>query len=118
MKKSVMMGIGIAVIILAFGAYWFTRGPNYDAFATCLTDHNASMYGAFWCPHCAAQKTVFGDAFKNILYIECSNPDRTQNDVCNEAQIESYPTWQFADGSRLVGEQTVATLGKKAGCTP
>ncbi len=85
--------------------------------AQCLEEKGASMFGAFWCPHCAAQKDLFGDAYPTSIYIECSNEDRTQKDVCNAANITGYPTWVFADGTRARGEQTLKQLSDQAGCT-
>ena len=40
--------------------------PEAKALAECLSEHGVIMYGAFWCPHCAAQKKVFGDAFTQV----------------------------------------------------
>jgi glutaredoxin len=75
------------------------------------------MYGAFWCPHCLRQKELFGNSFDKINYVECSLPDKSdQTQVCKDAKIESYPTWEFADGSRATGERTLEELGNKAGC--
>ncbi|HEY9888334.1 MAG TPA: hypothetical protein V6D02_08030, partial [Candidatus Obscuribacterales bacterium] len=31
-----------------------------------LTAQGATMYGAFWCPHCADQKELFGEAVDDI----------------------------------------------------
>ena len=86
------------------------------AVAACLEAKGIKMYGAFWCPHCAAQKAIFGDAYPSSIYIECSNADRTQKDVCNAANIVSYPTWEFAEGKRAKGEQTLEELSQQAGC--
>lgn len=86
-------------------------------FAQCLKDNGAVFYGAFWCPHCQAQKALFGNSAKLLPYVECSNPDgQTQTKVCNDRNITGYPTWEFADGSRVSGEQTFATLAEKTGC--
>ena len=75
------------------------------------------MYGAFWCPHCLKQKELFGNSFSKVAYIECSLPDKSgQTQICRDAKIESYPTWEFSDGSRLVGEQTLENLATKTGC--
>lgn len=90
---------------------------KYDDFAQCLTDAGAKFYGAYWCPHCQAQKKRFENS-KNIPYIECSTPDgqgRTQ--ACIDANITGYPTWVFADGTRLDGERELAELAEKTSCT-
>mgnify|MGYP001607168061 CR=1 FL=1 len=93
-------------------------GPGkYDTFATCLKDKGAVFYGAFWCPHCQAQKKLFGSSARLLPYVECSTADgnaRTQ--ICIDKKIEGYPTWEFTDGSRLNGEIPLATLAEKTAC--
>jgi hypothetical protein len=115
------LGAGVALAVVAWGIYYFAyyrnSGGNIDVFAQCLTNKGAKMYGAWWCPHCADEKKMFADAFLFVNYVECSPPgQRTQNDVCKEAGIKNYPTWQFADGSRAEGAQPLAALSKKTGC--
>ena len=89
---------------------------KYDELAKCMTGKEVKMYGAFWCPHCNTQKEMFGSSFEHINYIECSTPDRTETKVCVDADIESYPTWEFSDGSRLKGVQSIEALSQKSGC--
>jgi hypothetical protein len=36
--------------------------------------------------------------------------------ICKDKKIESYPTWEFADGSRLNGEITLQQLADKTSC--
>ena len=93
-------------------------GPGkYDAFATCLKDKGAVFYGAFWCPHCQATKKLFGSSQKLIPYVECSTPDAGgQLQICKDKKIEGYPTWVFADESRLTGELTLKQLADKTSC--
>jgi len=88
----------------------------YDEFAQCLSDAGAIFYGAYWCPHCQSQKAAF-DNSRALPYIECSTPNgQGQTPVCIEQKIDGYPTWEFADGSRLSGEQTLETLAENTGC--
>ena len=95
-----------------------TKESKYDNFAKCLTENNVKMYGAFWCPHCQAQKKMFGKSAKLLPYIECSTPDsKGQLAVCKENNVTGYPTWEFADGSRLSGEVSLETLAEKTSCT-
>ncbi len=93
-------------------------GPGkYDTFAQCLKDKGAIFYGAFWCPHCQAEKALFGSSVKLLPYVECSTPDGSnQTAECKTKNIESYPTWVFADGSRLTGEIPLKTLSEKTSC--
>ncbi len=87
------------------------------ALAQCLAAQRATLYGAFWCPHCQHQKQLFGDGAASLPYVECSTADGTaQTQACIDAKITGYPTWVFADGSRLVGEEPLSTLATKVSC--
>jgi hypothetical protein len=113
--------LAIAVALLAWATYYFAyylrAGRALDNFAQCLSSKGAKMYGAWWCPHCADQKQLFGHAFQYVNYIECSPPgERTWSDACRQAAVKHYPTWQFSDGSRIEGTQTLAALAQKTGC--
>lgn len=109
MKKTLLL---MSLLFLA------ACGPGkYDAFATCITESGAKFYGAFWCPHCTAQKELFGSSVDLLPYVECSTPDKTgQLQVCIDAKVQGYPTWEFADGSRLSGEVSLKGLAQKTGC--
>ncbi|MFH1650106.1 MAG: peptidylprolyl isomerase [Candidatus Woesearchaeota archaeon] len=87
--------------------------------ATCLADNGAYFYGASWCSHCNSQKELFGEAAKDLPYVECSTPENpnAQAQACKDAGITGYPTWVFKDGTRVSGEQSFAQLAKLSGCT-
>lgn len=107
----------IAAGAIGWGIYYQSQPGKLDAFARCLKDKNAVFYGAFWCPHCQNQKEMFGKSAKLLPYVECSTPDgKTQIQLCQSKGIEGYPTWEFADGTRLVGEIPLAQLSEKTGC--
>lgn len=105
---------GVAFLILTPG-----KAGKYDGFAQCIKDSGAKFCGAFWCPHCQAQKARFGKSAKLLPYIECSTPDgQGQLDVCREAGIVSYPTWQFANSTTTTtGEFELPDLARETGCT-
>ena len=110
--------VGILVIVASF---FIVKGSNtpgkYDSFANCIKDKGATFYGAFWCPHCRAQKSLFGKSSKYLPYVECSTPDgNSQLAVCTEKKIETYPTWIFSDGSIESGELTLEKLAEKTSC--
>jgi len=120
-----MYGIVIVVLIASGIAFMFGRGMSkedstaLDTFAQCLTQKNATMYGTFWCPHCAATKKRFGTSFQYINYIECDpRGEKAQSEFCIVKGIDKYDTWEFADGSKVVSEPSFETLGLKTGCAP
>ncbi|MBI5227246.1 hypothetical protein HY988_01540 [Candidatus Micrarchaeota archaeon] len=115
MKQEYILGI-LGIIALAVIWYFFFNSGPYDDFAQCLTNKEVKFYGTFWCPHCANQKALFGNSMKYVNYIECSNKDMTQTEVCKKANIQSYPTWEFANGTRLTGEVSMEQLSKMSGC--
>ena len=119
MKKQIAIIIGVLAVVLvgAFFARKDTKPSIYDSFATCLKDSKATFFGAFWCPHCREQKELFGSAVKFIPYVECSTPDgKGRLAVCQEKKIDTYPTWEFANGERVVGTMSLADLSAKTGC--
>ena len=120
-KTQFILGsIGIIIVVIGIGFVANkAQAPNkLDGFAQCLATNGAEFYGAFWCPHCQAQKKMFGSAKKYLPYIECSTPDgQSQLPVCTEKKVEGYPTWIFKDGSRLTGEIPLATLAEKTQCS-
>ncbi len=119
-KNNYLIGLLFAALIAwgVWGALQSSGPPGqYDTFASCLKDKGAVFYGAFWCPHCQNQKKMFGTSEKLLPYVECSTPDgRGKTPFCTSKKIEGYPTWEFADGSRLSGEVELTKLAEKTGC--
>ena len=121
MKLKSLLFILIALIILG-GVIWILTKPagpgKYDTLAQCVADKGVKFYGAWWCPHCRDQKAVFGASAKLLPYIECYAPGNqsVQLSLCKDAGIKSYPTWEFADGSREVKVFTVEELAEKTSC--
>ncbi|MFZ3012014.1 MAG: hypothetical protein WA060_03425 [Minisyncoccia bacterium] len=107
----------IATVLLRTDSITSSEPGKYDTFATCLKDKGAVFYGAFWCSHCQATKKLFGSSQKLLPYVECSTADgNSQVQACADKNITSYPTWEFADGSRLMGELTLEQLAQKTSC--
>ena len=73
------------------------------------------LYGAVWCPACNEQKALFEDGADFLPFIEVTNPDRTLNATGIAANITSFPTWEFPDGSRETGVLSLATIAQRAG---
>jgi hypothetical protein len=113
--------ITAVLIVAAFAAVIYMglhkRGHRLDAFARCLATKQATMYGAYWCPHCADQKEMFASSFQYVPYVECGVPgSRDEAPVCKDAGVKHFPTWKFADGEHREGTQTLEALGSKTGC--
>lgn len=89
-----------------------TATSPLDKFALCLSQKKATFYGAVWCAHCQNQKKLFGDSFKYVTYVECP----TNAETCLAKGVERYPTWIFADGTKLEGEKSLKALGELTGC--
>ncbi|MCX6816237.1 MAG: hypothetical protein NT120_05315 [Candidatus Aenigmarchaeota archaeon] len=119
-KKYVFSAI-ILIVVAAAGYYFYTLpvlpGAT-DDFAKCITEKGAIFYGTFWCHNCKDQKNMFGSSLKYVNYIECSTPDgQSQTEECRAANIQEYPTWVFADGSRKTGTVLLSKLASITNCT-
>lgn len=90
---------------------------SMDDFGRCLSRAGAVFYGASWCPHCRGQRLTLGDAMAQVRYVECAVPGGGGTAAaCRDANVNSYPTWIFGDGSRAHGEQSLARLAAKTAC--
>lgn len=126
MPKQAKIFIGIVVVVIlgliiaagiTINSTNVNVGGQYTAIAQCLKEKGVIFYGAFWCPHCKAQKAAFGSAVQYLPYHECSTPDASgMLPDCQAAGVQEYPTWVFPDGSRLTGVQDPEVLAEKAGC--
>ena len=102
----------ITAIIIESGEKIHIVSTKYDSFAQCLASKKLTMYGAEWCSHCKAEKARFGDSFKYVSYVECTeNPNE-----CLEKGIEGYPTWIDEKGVKYAGEQGLEKLSEISGC--
>lgn len=113
-----------AALVAAFAAayYWgyYRRNAHkLDNFAKCLGDKGVKMYGAYWCPHCAEQKELFGEALPFVPYVECGvyGNRNAEQQVCKDAGIHHFPTWQFPPvGERVEAVMPLADLSSRTGC--
>ena len=93
-----------------------TSGSAEVALAENLTSIGAKKYGAWWCPHCHAQQTLFGqEAFDKITYVECDpQGQNAQTQACQSIGVRSFPTWEIG-GQLLPGVQSLETLATVSG---
>jgi len=123
-QKYIFFIVFILLIAIPATAYFFFFQKNtepetanisdaaIESLAKCLADKQITMYGADWCVRCQEEKNAFGKAFKYVPYVEC--PDEPQ--ACLEVDIESYPTWVFPNGRKLVGKQGILKLAEESNC--
>jgi thiol-disulfide isomerase/thioredoxin len=117
----------LGLVVLA-GIIWLIVTPGkpgkLDDFAKCINDTGTvTFYGAFWCPHCQAQKARFGKSAQYLPYVECSTPNgQGQLQVCKNIGVGTYPTWVFATSTvmasttTITGEMELADLAEKTSC--
>jgi hypothetical protein len=117
--RDVLLGVVIVTAVVA--AYLIGRHrrvSHLTAFAQCLSAKQAKMYGAYWCPHCADQKEIFGSSFQYMPYVECGiKGSRAEAPECLQAGVKRFPTWQFSDGERREGMMQLKALSEKTGCS-
>lgn len=116
-RPMVVLSVGMATLLAGCGNSLSSSLPNaYEAkIADHLSETGAKMYGAYWCPHCATQKSYFGGAADRIPYVEC-DPEGidSQAALCAEMGITAYPTWVI-EGNSYLGSQPLAKLGRLSG---
>ena len=91
-------------------------GASEIELAKHLTAIGAKKYGAWWCPHCHAQQTLFGkQAFEYLTYVECDeagvDPDPR---ACRAAGVQGYPTWEIK-GETYSGVLSLENLAAVSG---
>jgi len=75
------------------------------------------FYGAWWCPACFRQKSLFGQQAGNRLpYVECDRSESGRQ-RCDAAGIRAYPTW-VRGSERREGVLSLEELGRWSGWTP
>lgn len=123
-KLMLLVGIVLLLGIVFVLVFAMNSGPSYsqediNTFAKCITEKGAVMYGAFWCPHCADVKKMFGESFRYVTYVECDpRGENEQSLLCIEKDIQNYATFEFNDNpeTRLVGEPSFEELAAATGC--
>lgn len=118
-KRRQFLGGGMA-LVTAIATVGCSEGWDFGlssaSYPQKLANHlkakGAVMYGAYWCPHCAEQKSLFGSAAASLPYVECdpqgSNP---QPDLCQAKNIQGYPSWEI-DGQLYTGVKSLEELAQ------
>jgi hypothetical protein len=114
-RLTTAAALGVAIAGSAStAAAW---GQPLDDFAKCVSDSGATFYGTYWCPQCDRQRELFGRSDRYLNYVECAYRDSDEKKrECQRADVTSYPTWEFGDGSRVKGFQSLRRLADRTGC--
>ena len=93
-----------------------TSGSSEIGLAQHLKSIDAKKYGAWWCPHCHAQQTLFGkEAFDYVPYVECDEEGvNPQPRTCQSVGVNSYPTWEI-NGELYPGVKSLDVLADLSG---
>jgi protein-disulfide isomerase len=88
-----------------------SSGDSEIGLAKHLTQINAKMYSAYWCPHCQSQLAMFGkEASKLLDRIECDPQGKDAKPaLCKQAKVAGYPTW-IINNRRYSGTQSLTAL--------
>lgn len=83
-----------------------------------LRERGAVMYGSYKCPHCNAQKAMFGDASVYVNYVECDPAgENAKPSLCYSRGIINFPTWEI-NGSYYEGAKSLQELAQISGYIP
>jgi len=105
-RKWYAFGVVSLLVVIGLGARSVLAPGGFDAFAKCLSEKGAVMYGAIeWCSYTKAQANMFGKSFKFVDY-----RDHTELDG-----IQKTPTW-VVNGERYPGVQGFDRLAVLTGC--
>jgi glutaredoxin len=111
------IGWWLVVAAMAVGGTAPAGARSLATFGMCLDREGVVFYGTSWCPHCRAQQQELGRAMRYVHYVECSvDGGRETTDECKDADVTTFPTWVFPDGSRQTGRLSIATLAERSGC--
>lgn len=107
-ELKVFLGIiiGLAVFIGGLLVVNAKTPGKYDEFAQCITDSGTKFFGAYWCPHCAAQKALFGKSAKKLPYYECAlqGEEKAASDKAIQQAIIDGKLKIGTDGNLLPGQ--------------
>lgn len=118
MAVATLAAVGFLLLGYAASAPRVAANDYASGLAKHLSASGAKFYGAFWCPHCADQKAMFGQAAALLPYIECDpRSPAGQPQLCAAVGIRAYPTWEIK-GQRYEGVLSLDELARLSGYTP
>jgi hypothetical protein len=120
-RRKYLLWAGILILFAAaYYAGWYHSNHKYDKFAQCLAARHVTMYGLYYCPHCADQKAMFGGSFHYVPYVECAIKGPSSTELaprCKMAGASLFPSWQFGVDPPSPGVLSLDALSEKTGCS-
>jgi thiol-disulfide isomerase/thioredoxin len=91
-------------------------GADEVALAEFLVANDVKFYGAYWCPHCQKQKSLFGAvAAAKLPYVECAKDgENSQRELCKTKGIKLFPTW-VVKGKSYEGSKDLKEIAELVG---
>jgi len=103
----------ILILALTFIINGCTNSPTngIDAGTVNCIVGNSTVYVSVTCGVCAEQKEIFGEQFKNLNSVDCTE----EQQKCVDMGISHVPTWVI-NGEKMVGLKSVEELKELTGC--
>ncbi len=120
MERKYWIIISVIILLLAGSLIYYSISKpqsemtlaQKEALAKCLTQKGIYLYGTINCPNCEVQKEKFGEAVKEIVYINCFE----QKSNCTRYEKQKiYPFWGMED-TVIVGPIPLDKLKEKTNC--
>ncbi len=117
-SATAIAAVAFLMVGYAISAPQVAKSDYAAGLARHLTASGAKFYGAYWCPHCADQKALFGTAVALLPYVECDPRSPIgQPQVCARANIRAFPTWDIGS-QRFEGVLSLEGLARLTGYPP
>lgn len=106
----------LAPLLVLVAASPALAGPGL--LADCLKRSGAVFYDAHWCGNCRKQEKLFRGYANRLAKVACYRQGDSDNmrRQCRDADVRSFPTWVFGDGSRRSGMLPLTELARLSGC--
>jgi len=109
--KNFIILIFILALTLALNGCNNSAVNMVDAETVNCIAGNSTVYVSATCTVCAAQKEIFGDQFKNLNSVDCTE----EQQKCLDMGISHVPTWVI-NGEKMVGLKSIEELKGLTGC--
>lgn len=111
-KYFTIIALVLIVGLVSSAVYMKSLAPGEsDAFAKCLTENGAIIYGNDYCSYTGQNLNFFGKSREYLNYIKCAENEA----LCDEKGVRSTPTWEI-NGEIYRGVLNFDKLSELTGC--